>query len=135
MTIVFTGSFSLFDFSFTALINFNNTKKKKSKKGDGKGDGREIIKIQVAAPVPGMGNTVMLLYNADRTARTFIHYDEGDDNRGYDKIKQMINTHGEGGALKNGGSKAYFYSRITRREGEQDLISIDVSDLAPAQKW
>mmetsp|Transcript_15069 Transcript_15069/g.22783 ORF Transcript_15069/g.22783 Transcript_15069/m.22783 type:complete len:356 (-) Transcript_15069:1970-3037(-) len=117
-----------------ALINFNDNKKKKSRKGAG--DGREIVKIQVAAPFPGMGNTPMLLYNIDRTARTFIHDDDNDDNRGYEKIKQMINAHGVSGALKSGGTKAYFYSRITRREGEQqDLISIDISELAPAQKW
>ncbi len=85
--------------------------------------------------MPGMENSPMLLYNIDRTARTFIHDDVDDENKGYNKIKQMVNTHGVGGALKGGGSKAYFYSRITRREGDQDLISIDVSELAPAQKW
>ena len=119
-----------------ALINFNDNKKNKSKKGgNSAGDGRDIVKIQVAAPLPGTDNTPMLLYNVDRSAKTFIHDDDDDDNKGYEKIKQMIDAHGVSGALRGGGTKAYFYSRITRRQGEQDLISIDVSELAPAQKW
>lgn len=77
----------------------------------------------------------MLLYNFDRSARTFIHYDDNDDNKGYEKIKGMITSHGSGGALKDGGTKAYFYSLITRRRGEKDLISIDISELAQTQKW
>ena len=77
----------------------------------------------------------MLLYNADRSAKTFIHDDKDDENRGYEKIKQMINTHGVSGALSGGGTKAYFYSHITRRQGEQDLVSIDISQLATPQKW
>lgn len=122
-----------------ALINFNDNNKKKnklSKKGSSNSaDNRDIVKIQVAAPLPGMENSPMLLYNADRSAKTFIHDDKDDENRGYEKIKQMINTHGVSGALSGGGTKAYFYSHITRRQGEQDLVSIDISQLATPQKW
>lgn len=124
-----------------ALINFNdNNKKKKADKlskkgGSNSADGRDIVKIQVAAPLPGMDNTPMLLYNADRSAKTFIHDDKDDENRGYEKIKTLINTHGVSGALSGGGTKAYFYSHITRRQGEQDLVSIDISQLAAPQKW
>jgi hypothetical protein len=82
-----------------------------------------------------MSNTPMLVYNLDRSAKTFIHDDDDDENKGYEKIKSMIGSHGVSGALSDGGTKAYFYSRITRRKGEQDLISIDVSELAPPQKW
>ncbi len=82
-----------------------------------------------------MENTPMLLYNFDRSARTFIHHDNDDESKGYEKIKEMITSYGSSGALKGGGTKAYFYSIITRRIGETDLVSIDTSALAPTQKW
>ena len=78
-----------------ALINFNdknaNKKDGKTKKGGGNSsDGRDIVKIQVAAALPGMDNTPMLLYNFDRSAKTFIHHDNDDGSQGYEKIKEMI---------------------------------------------
>jgi hypothetical protein len=123
---------------YQALVNFTSIgdKKKKSKKGSNSShdDGREIVKIQVAANVPGMDVLPMLLYNRDRSAKTFIHKDDADD-EGYDKIRDLVVNNGVGGALSQGGVKAYFYARITRREGEKDIISLDVSGLAPVQTW
>lgn len=134
-----------------ALINFNDNKSGSKKAGgktknkvkgagaavDSNEDGREIVKIQMAAPMPGKEDekSVMLLYNADRTARTFIHPDSGDDG-GYDKIQSLISNQGKCGVLDGGGLKAYFYARITRRIADQDIISIDVtSGLAQSQSW
>lgn len=160
-----------------ALINFNAKNKTKSKKakvkGKGKGkkrgksnvnvleapgagdndgdmDEREIVKVQMAAPVPGMEKTPMLLYNESRTAKTFIHpsnkQDNGDNENAdqtskaeeddYDKIRNLIIQNGENGVLSGGGTKAYFYCIFTRIESEQDIVSIDVvSGLANSQKW
>jgi len=130
-----------------ALINFNdNTQKSSGKKKKNKKHGtptktvegenkREIVKIQYAAPIPGHDEKLpMLLYNADRSMKTFIH--PGDED-GYDHIKDIIMTDGSKGALAGGGTKAYFYGRVTRRKRhEQDIISIDVSSgLAPQQTW
>lgn len=132
-----------------ALVNFNDTKngggKKKGGKAKTKGhsvvedaDGREIVKIQTAAAMPGTGmeniKTVMLLYNSTRTARTFVHPDE-DDEGSYDKIRDLIINNGVTGVLSDGGTKAYFYCRITTRQDGEDIVSVDVSELAPTQKW
>jgi len=100
-------------------------------------DEREIVKIQMAAPMPGMTEkTVILLYNKDRTARTFIHPDEDDPEHGYDKIRDIIVNRGVKGVLSDGGTKAYFYCRITRRKDGLNIVSVDVvSDLATGQNW
>lgn len=130
-----------------ALINFNDNrknkvsgkKKKANKKTKGTetggDDGREIVKVQMAAPIPGHDEQFpFLLYNVDRSMRTFIH---PDDDGGYDRIKKIMLSEGVSGAIAGGGSKAYFYGRLTRRKShEQDIISIDVSSgLAPLQSW
>ncbi len=142
-----------------ALVNFNKKKgsggEKKKPSGKGKkkgkikavaaddndecvdGDEREIVKIQMAAPVPGEENKKfpMLLYNSSRTAQTFIHPGE-DDEHNYDKIRDLLISEGAKGVLSQGGTKAYFYCHITRRKGGKDIVSIDVtSGLAPAQTW
>lgn len=110
-------------------------------------DKRDIVKIQVAAPLPGMENVKvpMLLYNKDRSAKTFIHPDDDDNVNessgggavgGYDKIRNLILEQGQQGVLSGGGTKAYFYCRITRIPGEHDIVSIDVTTgLAPVQSW
>jgi hypothetical protein len=103
-------------------------------------DGRDIVKIQVAAPLPGMEDVKMpmLLYNADRSAKTFIHPDDHDcgEEGGYTKIRNIIVEQGQKGVLRDGGMKAYFYCRISRRPDEQDIVSIDVTTgLAPTQNW
>lgn len=128
-----------------ALINFNDnsknnkTKKKSKSPKESSSDGRYICKIQVAQSEPGMPeDTPMLLYNHCRTAKTFIHppssEDNGKDDGGYKKIKEMITNSGSTGA-KVGGLKAYFYGRITETKKGPDIISIDLSELAPTQTW
>lgn len=96
-------------------------------------DRREIVKIQVAAS-PDDTPYPMLMYNADRSLKTFIHFDPQDD--GYHRIREWIVNEGSGGALgSSGGTKAYFYSRLTKRKNGANIISIDVSGLAPPQSW
>eukprot|EP00585_Thalassiosira_rotula_P012981 CAMPEP_0196133360 /NCGR_PEP_ID=MMETSP0910-20130528/2614_1 /TAXON_ID=49265 /ORGANISM="Thalassiosira rotula, Strain GSO102" /LENGTH=324 /DNA_ID=CAMNT_0041393077 /DNA_START=206 /DNA_END=1177 /DNA_ORIENTATION=+ len=133
-----------------ALINFQDNQKpgnikgknNKSKKRDTKnkpalqqsnGDGKGIFKIQLAALPPGMEDiaTPMLLYNSDRTAKTFLHPpsspDDEDDDGGYFKIKKMITDSGTSGALgATGGQKAYFYGIVTKTKSGPNVISIDV---------
>jgi len=128
-----------------ALINYNNDSRggKKAKKmmTVELGDGRDVFKIQMAAPVEGMDDvpTPMLLYNKDRTARTFLHppggsNDEEDD--GYHRIKRMIRDGGASGALgSSGGTKAYFYGFVSSNTSGPDVVSIDSSDLCPTQDW
>jgi hypothetical protein len=66
--------------------------------------------------------------------KTFIHPDDGDD--GYDKIRTWIVSSGSGGALgAAGGTKAYFYTRVSKRKHGADVLSIDTRELAPAQTW
>lgn len=105
-----------------ALINYQDNQKsstgksnKSKKKGDTKlttDDGKGVFKIQLAALPPGMEDvlTPMLLYNADRTAKTFLHPpsspDDEEDDGGYHKIRQMIIESGKKGALgATGGQK------------------------------
>lgn len=117
-----------------------------------------IVKIQMAAPLPEEAaaatsdgqpqNLPMLLYNQDRSCRTFIHYDDAPV--AYDTIKRWIATKGTGGVLGHtGGLKAYFYSRCTKHvdivknsdnsiaAGGLDILSIIISELAPvpASGW
>mmetsp|Transcript_26831 Transcript_26831/g.40771 ORF Transcript_26831/g.40771 Transcript_26831/m.40771 type:complete len:328 (-) Transcript_26831:919-1902(-) len=139
-----------------AVINFNDKQQKQGKtKKKGKSrdikyttnsaqnDGRgEIVKIQFAASDDGIKHP-MLLYNQDRSSKTFIHPDEGQQNQreenlsnGYDCIRSWIEKKGVGGALGNtGGSKAYFFARRTIRKHGSDILSIDITELAPAQEW
>ena len=75
----------------------------------------------------------MLLYDQTRTYKTFIHPDPDDD--GYEKIANLIAESGTGGALGLlGGTKAYFYARLTKRK-KGDILSIQITELAPAQNW
>jgi hypothetical protein len=104
-----------------ALINYQDNKKvgkSKSKSSSKKksarpydDDEREIFKIQLAALPPGMEDvpTPMLLYNSDRSAKTFLHppssSDDADDG-GYFTIRKMIAESGTSGALGvTGGQK------------------------------
>ena len=123
-----------------ALINFNDNKKGKSKSCKLKGeDGREVFKVQMAAPIPGMGALPMLLYNADKSAKTFLHppsNEDREDDGGYLKIQQMIEGCGTSGALgKTGGQKAYFWGILRDVKGGRKVVSLDVGDLAPSQSW
>ena len=123
----------------------------------------EIFKIQIAALPPGMGNvlTPMLLYNKDRSAKTFLHppssstsgdnNNEDDDDGGYNKIRSMIIENGSTGALGvTGGTKAYFYGYTTKVTSEflssgvvvgataaatNDIVSIRTTELVLNQTW
>lgn len=118
-----------------AIINFrdNNDGEDPDTSAAGSTERGEIVKIQVAS-TPNGEKVAMLMYNADRTAKTFIHPD-GDG--GYDRIYNWIGNEGVGGALgAMGGSKAYFYCRRTiLATGGPDIMSIDVKSLAPHQTW
>ena len=103
-----------------ALINFqdnqNSRTGKSSKKDKSNDDGREIFKVQMAALPPGMEEelTPLLLYNSDRSARTFLHppssEDDKDDDGGYAKIRQFVIDNGKSGALGSlGGQKVSFW--------------------------
>jgi hypothetical protein len=153
-----------------ALINFNDnqTKQRNSSKANAKKknsakqrevdattattspkDEREIFKIQIAAPIPGMEDTPMLLYNATKDARTFIHppttttnqdnNDQDDDDGSYFTIRQMIQSSGTTGALgKSGGTKAYFWGvvrTVNVEQGKKRIVSLDIGELAPSQFW
>jgi hypothetical protein len=74
----------------------------------------------------------MLLYDATRTRKTFVHPGEE-----YDRILKWMIQEGQEGALGHmGGSKAYFYARPTvTKGGLPDIVSVDVTQLAPAQEW
>jgi hypothetical protein len=117
-----------------ALINFHDNDSTKSDAPQAKGEDRgEVVKIQVAAS-PDDTPYPMLMYNADRSLKTFIHPDPQDD--GYQRIRKWIVKDGSGGALGSaGGTKAYFYSRTTKRKNGANVSSIDVSGLAPPQSW
>lgn len=119
-----------------ALINFHDNKNKNdnannNKKGSIADERGEIVKIQMAAGSEEDQNP-MLLYNQDRSQKTFIHPDTNDDD-GYQRIQKWIREEGVGGALGvAGGTKAYFYSHYHKRK---NIISVDVSSLAPPQAW
>ena len=137
-----------------ALISFTDNKKGKkgkkagSKKKSTKGiasasnDGRDLFKIQVAQLPPGMEDvlTPMVLYNENRSASTFLHPPSPDqteeDDGGYFKLKRMITEGGTKGAQGTaGGTKAYFWGKITQTGRGPNVVSIDTSELAPRQEW
>lgn len=128
-----------------AIINFNDNHAKKKPTADENSESNnnkstddsrgEIVKIQVAASLDDTPHP-MLLYNADRSLKTCIHPDPEDD--GYQRIRTMIVKDGVGGALGvSGGTKAYFFARLTKpkNQGATTIISVDVSGLAPVQTW
>jgi hypothetical protein len=97
--------------------------------------GRMIVKIQRAAPIDAHDTTKhpLLLYNETRTCKTFIHPDEG-----YDRIVEWMDKEGQTGVLGiTGGAKAYYYARLTLapQKGHPNILSIDVTQLAPPQEW
>ena len=107
-----------------------------------------IVKIQRAAPLSPHDTTKhpMLLYDQSRALKTFIHPEEAApqsqaDNEhvaedGYDTIAQWIAQQGTDGALASaGGTKAYFYARLTKRRKGPNILSIQMDALAPPQTW
>jgi len=135
-----------------ALINYQENhkssgkgkgkKNKKSAASNNNEGGREVFKIQLPALPPGMEDTptVLLLYNANRSAKTFVHppeADDKDDDGGYAKIRKMIIDSGISGALgTTGGSKAYFYGFITKTKSGPNVVSIDIdSGVVKDQTW
>jgi len=105
-------------------------------------DGAIIVKIQRAAPLSPDDKTMhpMLLYDQSRTLRTFVHPHPSD--QGYEKIAALVESGGAGGVLgHSGGTKAYFYARLTKRDDkskhnqELDILSIRITELAPPQEW
>jgi hypothetical protein len=108
-----------------------------------------IVKIQMAAPLGEMDTVKhpMLLYDESRQVRTFVHYDDTETdgtatNNGYLKIAKWIQNSGSDGVLgTTGGTKAYFYSRLTTPTKSassgpmEDILSIYVEKLAPRQSW
>ena len=146
----------------TASPSFSSSSSSSSSNGNSKKC--EIFKIQIAALPPGMGNvlTPMLLYNKDRSAKTFLHPpsstsgdnnndDDDDDDGGYNKIRTMIIENGSTGALGvTGGTKAYFYGYTTKVTSESlssgvvvgataaatnDIVSIRTTELVLNQTW
>lgn len=122
-----------------ALINFNENnksggKEKKNKAGSSNANEKGIVvKIQVAASADEVKHP-MLLYSQDRSMKTFIHPNPEDD--GYDRIRKWIVSGGSDGALgAAGGTKAYFYTRVTKRKQGADVLSINTRELAPPQSW
>jgi hypothetical protein len=109
-----------------------------------------IVKIQMAAPLNEL-DTVrhpMLLYDQSRKLKTFVHPnqddpndDDHDNDDGYMKIAKWIATAGVGGAIgQTGGTKAYFYARLTtvdkkKKTIQEDILSVYIKELAPPQEW
>lgn len=136
---------------YQAIVNFNENNNSLGKSGKmGNNASKKsiaaaandtiICKIQVAAASTDAQKFPMLLYNHDRTLKTFVHpsEDNDDDDDGYDRIFHMIKTQGVGGALGAiGGTKAYFHAKLTAQSGGngEDILSIDTRQLADVQSW
>jgi hypothetical protein len=115
-----------------------------------------IVKIQMAAALNDMDTVKypMLVYDESRKLQTFIHchptartgeYSDSNDtiaaDDGYLKVARWIDAQGKGGVLGNmGGTKAYFYARLTsvdkkKAAAMEDILSIYIKELAPPQEW
>lgn len=127
-----------------AIINFNDNTTtgviSKSLSNDSASNKDLVVKIQVAAAPDGT-KFPMLLYNQDRTLKTFIHpqadnNNNDDDDDGYDRIFHLITKEGVGGMLgASGGTKAYFFVKVTKRKQGPNILSIDTRQLAPHTTW
>ena len=120
-----------------------------------------VVKIQMAAPIDANDTAKhpMLLYDQTRKYKTFVHPDgtltggagaatqpesseatsvtaATNDGDGYSRLARWIRNEGVGGALGSaGGTKAYFYGRLTDAGAgaKQRILSIYVKSLAPAE--
>jgi hypothetical protein len=123
---------------FQALINFSPMDHEHdSNEGDKASTEREIVKIQTAESIPGYGPTPMLLYNKDRSCKTFIHPSSDQEDDGYLRIRNQIEASGVSGVLNGGGKKGYFYALVSKNLVDgQRIISVDLSTgLLPTQPW
>ncbi len=94
-----------------------------------------IVKIQVAAGGVEQ-NSPMLLYNCDRSLKTFIHFDEENPDV-FNTLQHHIITKGMEGALgKSGGLKGYFFAKLedVSRVGTK-YVSVNCAIMAPDQAW
>lgn len=97
-----------------------------------------VVKIQMAAPLDANDTArhPMLLYDKTRTYKTFVHPESTltGTKDGYSRLAEWIRKQGVGGALGNtGGTKAYFYGRLTKTNNKQKILSIYVKELAPIE--
>eukprot|EP00537_Pseudo-nitzschia_pungens_P008997 CAMPEP_0172380454 /NCGR_PEP_ID=MMETSP1060-20121228/70437_1 /TAXON_ID=37318 /ORGANISM="Pseudo-nitzschia pungens, Strain cf. cingulata" /LENGTH=434 /DNA_ID=CAMNT_0013108207 /DNA_START=215 /DNA_END=1519 /DNA_ORIENTATION=+ len=122
-----------------------------------------VVKIQMAARLDenDTAKHPMLLYDKTRTYKTFVHPsgaltgatddtnndnnndndnsndDDGDDNTntdGYSRLAHWIRNQGVRGALgTSGGTKAYFYGRLTQAKATKRILSIYVKKLVPPE--
>ena len=112
-----------------------------------------VVKIQMAAPIDANDTAKhpMLLYDKSRAYKTFVHPEgamtmaaatedapatksKRKDDDGYSRLAHWIRTQGIGGALgSTGGTKAYFYGRLTKADEHNKILSIYVKELAPAE--
>ncbi|KDO35117.1 hypothetical protein SPRG_01184 [Saprolegnia parasitica CBS 223.65] len=82
----------------------------------------ELYKIQKAM---GSSDHPMLVYNKDRSRKTFLH----PTTPAYRPVVAAIDRVGAGG-VGVGGTKAYFYGRV-----QGTTLFINTKTLAPAQSW
>ena len=97
--------------------------------GQSSGAKGEILKIQVAQDAPE--GSPMLMYNEDKSKKTFIH----PNCTGYNDIQRLILEEGQKGKLaQNGGLKAFFWGRQHRKVGRK-FVLVNTEELAPSQPW
>ncbi|KAF0698185.1 Aste57867_11170 [Aphanomyces stellatus] len=86
----------------------------------------EIYKIQKAMSDGSDEQFPMLMYNKDRSRKTFLH---PTTQPAYTKIAHWIDQQGQGGV--GGGTKAYFYGRV---QGGATVF-VNTHTLAESQPW
>lgn len=116
-------------------VHSSSEKTKTAEEPISEAQGVFIVKIQVA--MGGVEQKApMLLYNYDRTIKTFIHFDE--ENPDFFNILQynIVNKGVEGALGKSGGLKGYFYAKIEEasRVGAK-YLSVNCTNMAPDQTW
>ena len=75
----------------------------------------------------------MLVYNETITHAAFLHASSSDDDNDDDRILDWSEKAGRGG----GGTKAFTPGSEIGKQQQQhpDIVSIDVTKLAPVQEW
>eukprot|EP00294_Goniomonas_avonlea_P003979 CAMPEP_0114555316 /NCGR_PEP_ID=MMETSP0114-20121206/8684_1 /TAXON_ID=31324 /ORGANISM="Goniomonas sp, Strain m" /LENGTH=269 /DNA_ID=CAMNT_0001740433 /DNA_START=8 /DNA_END=817 /DNA_ORIENTATION=+ len=86
-----------------------------------------LVKIQTAGGAPP--GSPMLLYNADKSQKTFIH----PDSSAFRPLERLVKEHGICGAQgPAGGLKAFFRSQLDATTG---ALWVDTSSPAPGEAW